>query len=183
MNENKSEKHMLGELLAVLNGDGGHYAVEHGVEAAFKRGLERHYAALAAAEGGHDDRLKQQTDWYQQRFNALREWVNREVRPLSEEAAHRYFAIVANGAPSPHERADWRETMHGLTLRAEKAERGRDACAASRQLILEMYEEAVKERDLARAQATIPKPRTSGTGMCPYCGQPAGSSGCQRSHP
>ena len=301
------------EILAVLNGDGGHYAVEHGVEAAFKRGLERHYAALAAAAGAHDDRLKQQTDWYQQRFNALRTWVNREVRPLSEEAAHSYFAIVANGSPAPHEQADWRDTMHGLTLRAEsaerllrttenelantrnvaametaranrmsdllaaaeqeverlrglqpelpprppageglpryglrwngpdqpvavpmddgyrtpfhlaaaaaavaaddlrassasasrgwqmadelhltvrdltlraeKAERGRDACAASRQLILEMYEEAVKERDLARAQATVPKPRTSGTGMCPYCDQPAGSSGCQRSHP
>ena len=119
----KTEAELLGELLAVLNGDGGHYAAEHGIEAAFKRGLERHYAALAAAEGGHDDRLKQQTDWYQQRFNALRAWVNREVRPLSEEAAHRYFAIVANGAPSPHERADWRDTMHGLTLRAESAER------------------------------------------------------------
>jgi hypothetical protein len=117
------EAHLLGELLAVLNGDGGQYAVEHGVEAAFKRGLERHYAALAAAAGAHDDRLKQQTDWYQQRFNALRTWVNREVRPLSEEAAHSYFAIVANGSPAPHEQADWRDTMHGLTLRAESAER------------------------------------------------------------
>ena len=37
------EAHLLGELLAVLNGDGGQYAAEHGVEAAFKRGLERHY--------------------------------------------------------------------------------------------------------------------------------------------
>jgi hypothetical protein len=286
MNENKSEKHLLGELLAVLNGDGGQYAVEHGVEAAFKRGLERHYAhvpheppgrteyvvglereverlrgiqpelpprppeggglpryglrwngleqpvavpmddgywtpfhlAAAAAAVAADDlrslrfrvnnlradlaaeqqnfdeaitaqdqaltsRHNNSVDWYQQRFNALRTWVHQEVKPLSEEAAHRYFAIVANGSPAPHEQADWRNTMHGLTLRAEKAERERDACAASRQSILEMYEEAVKERDLARAQATVPKPRTSGTGMCPYCGQPAGSSGCQRSHP
>ena len=39
----KTEAELLGELLAVLNGDGGHYAAEHGVEAAFKRGLERHY--------------------------------------------------------------------------------------------------------------------------------------------
>jgi hypothetical protein len=66
-------------------------------------------------------------DWYQQRFNALRAWVNQEVKPLSEETANRYFAIVANGSPAPHEQADWRETMHGLTLRAEKAERERDA--------------------------------------------------------
>jgi hypothetical protein len=44
------EAHLLGELLAVLNGDGGHCAAEHGVEAAFKRGLERHYATLAASE-------------------------------------------------------------------------------------------------------------------------------------
>lgn len=68
-------------------------------------------------------RLEQQTDWYQQRFNALRQWVNSEIRPLSEEAANRYFAIVANGSPAPHEQADWKETMHGLTMRAEHAER------------------------------------------------------------
>ena len=75
-------------------------------------------------------RLEQQTDWYQQRFNALRAWVNAEVRPLSEEAAHRYFAIVANGSPAPHEQADWRETMHGLTMRAFMAERQRDSLVA-----------------------------------------------------
>ena len=119
----ENRERLFGELLAVLNGDGGHYTAEHGVEAAIKRGLERHYAVLAEAAGGHDDRLKQQTDWFQQRFNALRTWVNREVRPLSEECAHRYFAIIANGSPAPHEQADWRETMHGLTLRAESAER------------------------------------------------------------
>jgi len=68
-------------------------------------------------------RLEQQTDFYQQRFNALRKWVNAEVRPLSEDAAYRYFAIVANGSPAPHEQADWRETLHGLTIRAEQAER------------------------------------------------------------
>ncbi len=77
-----------------------------------------------------EKRLRDQTDWYQQRFNALRAWVNREVRPLSEEAANRYFAIVANGSPAPHEQADWRETMHGLTLRAEQAERQRDSLVA-----------------------------------------------------
>lgn len=75
-------------------------------------------------------RLEQQTDWYQQRFNALRQWVNSEVRPLSEEAANRYFSIVANGSPAPHEQVDWRETMHGLTVRAEHAERQRDSLVA-----------------------------------------------------
>ena len=75
-------------------------------------------------------KLEQQTDWYQQRFNALRTWVNAEVRPLSEDAANRYFSIVANGSPAPHEQADWRETMHGLTMRAFMAERQRDSLVA-----------------------------------------------------
>ena len=75
-------------------------------------------------------KLEQQTDWYQQRFNALRTWVNAEVRPLSEDAAHRYFSIVANGSPAPHEQADWRGTLHGLTMRAFMAERQRDSLVA-----------------------------------------------------
>lgn len=75
-------------------------------------------------------RLEQQTDWYQQRFNALRQWVNSDVRPLSEETANRYFSIVANGSPAPHEQADWKETMYGLTVRAAHAERQRDSLVA-----------------------------------------------------
>lgn len=67
-------------------------------------------------------RIERQTDWYQQRFNALRKWVESEVRPISEEACKRYYAICANGAPSPHESAEWQDTLHGLTLRAERAE-------------------------------------------------------------
>lgn len=62
------------------------------------------------------------TDWYRQRFTALRKWVNDEVRPLSSEVATRYFAICANGSPSPHDSAEWAETLHGLTIRAERAE-------------------------------------------------------------
>jgi tetratricopeptide (TPR) repeat protein len=83
--------------------------------------------AIAAQDQALTSRHNNSVDWYQQRFNALRAWVNQEVKPLSEETANRYFAIVANGSPAPHEQADWRETMHGLTLRAEKAERERDA--------------------------------------------------------
>lgn len=82
--------------------------------------------ALAANKVAHN----RSVDWYQQRFNALRTWVNAEVRPLSEEAAGRYFSIVANGSPAPHEQADWSETMHGLTMRAERAERQRDSLVA-----------------------------------------------------
>lgn len=58
-------------------------------------------------------------DWYQQRFNRLRRWVKEEVEPFSEDVARRYFAICANGSPSPHESADWRETMHGLSLQRD----------------------------------------------------------------
>jgi chromosome segregation ATPase len=71
-------------------------------------------------------RLEQQTDWYQQRFNRLRKWVKEEVEPLSKEVAHRYFSICANGSPAPHESADWTDTMHGLKLRAEQAEKQLD---------------------------------------------------------
>lgn len=49
---------LLGNVLAVLNGDGGHYQVEHGGGRAAIRGLRRHYRlyeqadALAEALGG-----------------------------------------------------------------------------------------------------------------------------------
>lgn len=75
-------------------------------------------------------RLERSIDFYQQRFNALRTWVKGEVEPLSRDVAQRYFAIVANGSPAPHEGADWRETIHGMTLRAERAERERDELRA-----------------------------------------------------
>lgn len=67
-------------------------------------------------------RLESTTDWYQQRFNRLRTWVEDEVRPLSSDVARRYYSICANGSPAPHESADWTDTMHALRLRAEQAE-------------------------------------------------------------
>jgi hypothetical protein len=106
--------------------------------------------AIAAQDQALTSRHNKSVDWYQQRFNALRTWVNQEVKPLSEETAHRYFAIVANGAPAPHEQADWRETMHGLTLRAEKAERDLDQM---RQCIAGFVEVV----EAAEAHATGPK--------------------------
>lgn len=72
-------------------------------------------AILAEAEKERDllqARVERQTDWYQQRFDALRTWVETEVRPTLPGAAHRYFSICANGSPSPHESADWTETLH-----------------------------------------------------------------------
>jgi len=70
-----------------------------------------------------EQRLQHSTDWYQQRFNALRKWVETEVRPLSEDTARRYYAICANGSPVAHESADWTSTMHGLQLKIEHLER------------------------------------------------------------
>lgn len=75
-------------------------------------------------------RFERSIDFYQQRFEALRTWVKGEVEPLSHDVAHRYWAIVANGSPAPHESADWKNTLHGLRLRAEQAERERDALLA-----------------------------------------------------
>lgn len=79
-------------------------------------------AALRAEVATAKSRAENATDWYQQRFNRLRRWVEEEVRPLSVDVAHRYYAIGANGSPSPHESSDWTVTMHGLRLRAEHAE-------------------------------------------------------------
>jgi hypothetical protein len=95
-----------------------------------KRAVARDvHEVLDRTRGERDEarkRLEQQTDWYQQRFNRLRKWVKEEVEPLSKEVAHRYFSICANGSPAPHESADWTDTMHGLKLRAEQAEKQRD---------------------------------------------------------
>ena len=71
-------------------------------------------------------RLERSTDWHEQRYAAVRAWVESEVRPLSEDVARRYYSVVANGTPCPYQPADWSSTVHGLTLRAENAERQRD---------------------------------------------------------
>jgi polyhydroxyalkanoate synthesis regulator phasin len=65
-------------------------------------------------------RVESQTDWYQQRFDTLRVWVNNEVKPLSEEVAHRYFSICANGSPAPHEDGEWKDTLHVLRFERDK---------------------------------------------------------------
>lgn len=81
------------------------------------------FASERTAREQAERRLASHTDWYQQRFNRLRRWVKEEVEPLSEEVANRYFSICANGSADPHESPDWRDTMHGLTVRAKQANR------------------------------------------------------------
>lgn len=53
---------LLGEVLAVLNGDGGHYAAQHGEKAAVERGLQRFYdlkTQLDLAVAMHDVAVKE----------------------------------------------------------------------------------------------------------------------------
>ena len=49
--ERNRAQHLLGEVLAVLNGDGGHAVGVLGWSEATKRGLARHYAMLARTAG------------------------------------------------------------------------------------------------------------------------------------
>jgi DNA repair exonuclease SbcCD ATPase subunit len=72
-------------------------------------------------------RIESQTDWYQQRFDTLRVWVDTEVKPLSEEVAHRYFSICANGSPAPHESGEWKDTLHGLRLERDSWKRAAES--------------------------------------------------------
>jgi hypothetical protein len=97
----KTEAELLGELLAVLNGDGGHYAAEHGVEAAFKRGLERHYAALAALETARANRMSDLLAAAEQEVERLR-GIQPELppRPPAGEGLPRY-GLRWNGPTQP----------------------------------------------------------------------------------
>ena len=119
--------------------------------------LRAEVAQLAVLTRERDEwkvRVGRQTDWYQQRFNRLRRWVDEEVRPLSAETATRYFAICANGAPAPHEDADWRGTMHSLTMARDAAlaevERLRDGLQSA----LCQLSDVTGERDEARADVS-----------------------------
>lgn len=96
---------------------------------------------------GIDELDSKSVDFYQQRFNALRKWVENEVRPLSEDIAHRYYSIVANGSPTPHESADWQNTLHGLTLRAEWAERQLGSITKERDEALRRQDSILKMAD------------------------------------
>lgn len=90
------------------------------------------------------ERVYYQTDWYQQRFNRLRKWVDEEVAPLSEDVRLRYYAICANGSPAPHESADWSGTMHSLTLQLDHTKHERDTLRAVAKEALEDCEYAIE---------------------------------------
>lgn len=102
-------------VLCGYNGPGFFQTEQHPCA---KHGSER--SALLAEIEKLKSRHEGSVDWYQQRFNRLHRWVKEEVEPLSEGVACRYFAICANGSPSPHESADWQETMHGISLERDR---------------------------------------------------------------
>jgi hypothetical protein len=112
---------------------------------------EGRVAALEARLAQAEERVKRQTDWYQQRFNRLRKWVDEEVRPLSADVATRYFSICANGSPAPHESADWTDTMHALRLQLAQAERERDERGRQVEQMAEHVAAMRVERDAAVA--------------------------------
>lgn len=111
--------------------------------------------------------LERSTDWYQQRFNRLRRWVEEEVRPLSDEVARRYYSICANGSPAPHESADWQETMHRLTLERDALKRAVDGA---------MFEiECLKARQPLSMVETCRASIERGAGRCGACADCVGN--------
>lgn len=94
------------------------------------------------AEAGRQEaqeRLNNSRDWHQQRYNRLRKWVDEEVKPLSEEVHRRYYAIVANGAASPAESADWSGTLHSMGLQLDAARADADRLAGLLGEVVEAY--------------------------------------------
>ena len=84
----------------------------------------RDLADKAAYEQGRaQKKMLDRQDFYHQRLKALRAWLLQEVEPVLPEAAKRYWNIVADGSPSVLESADWSETIHAMTVRAERAEK------------------------------------------------------------
>ena len=111
------------------------------------------------------DRLEKQTDWYQQRFNRLRRWVEEEVRPLNEGIAIRYYSICANGSPAPHESADWSNTLHDLSLRLEQAKLQINKIKLERDKLYSELEDAKKRLAAYDADAVSEKLRVAPTAL------------------
>ena len=81
----------------------------------------------AVAEAARlEKRHEESTDWHSQKYNRVLRWVREEVEPLSLAAAEHYFAIIANGSPSPFESADWTNTLHAARTAKLAAESQRD---------------------------------------------------------
>ncbi len=114
--------------------------------------LEKHLATAIRERDEAQKRLERQTDWYQQRFNRLRRWVEEEVRPLSGEVATRYYAICANGSPAPHESADWRDTMHSLRLELDQTREELDQTREELDQTREELDQTREELDQTREE-------------------------------
>lgn len=50
LNPERPDTYILGNLLAILNRDGGHYQADHGREAAVRDALERYYGLVEQVE-------------------------------------------------------------------------------------------------------------------------------------
>lgn len=110
--------------------------------ARLKGEMEKERERAERAEAGRQEaqeRLNNSRDWHQQRYNRLRKWVDEEVKPLSEEVHHRYYAIVANGAASPAESADWSGTLHSMGLQLDAARADADRLAGLLGEVVEAY--------------------------------------------
>jgi hypothetical protein len=84
--------------------EGARYDASFGASTVVAYGIGKglHKAEEWVAHGPEDAleliaAIEHKNYWYSTRFERLREWVLKEVQPLSEEVARRYFSIVANG--------------------------------------------------------------------------------------
>jgi hypothetical protein len=95
-------------------------------------------------------RLKQQrldtVDWYEQRFRALRKWLLEEVAPLSKEAADHYFAIVANGKPTPTSVSDWSAELRATKMKLAACEANAARGALPREELLALFKIEVHDK-------------------------------------
>ena len=86
------------------------------VEKAFKRFVNENAdlrSQLVAAQRERDEALRSvehSAEWYQRRFDRLREWV----KDLPDAKRTEYFSIVANGTKDPYEHPSYQETVRGL---------------------------------------------------------------------
>lgn len=88
------------DLLAVMNGDGGHYCEEHGVAAACKRAEERYYEAVGKASVGavpREDFDKMSADLTRAKNLLVRLWdCHPSTRPMIEGATGNWFVWGVN---------------------------------------------------------------------------------------
>lgn len=92
---------LLGEVLAVLNGDGGHYQTEHGAGRAAIEGIRRYYQLLARLDA-LDARLDAATvlaeavQWLIDEARGSREWrAIRGMKPATDISRFKACSLSA----------------------------------------------------------------------------------------